>query len=97
MNRSELIERLARHSTLSHSTIEQSVKTMLNQMSETLANGERIEVRGFGSFSIHVRPLRRGRNPKTGESVTVPEKRRPHFKPGLELRQRVDASANSSI
>lgn len=61
-------------------------------MSETLASGERIEIRGFGSFSLHHRPPRTGRNPKTGESVSLNEKFVPHFKPGKELRDRVDTS-----
>jgi integration host factor subunit beta len=66
---------------------------MLEQMSESLANGERIEIRGFGSFSLHFRPPRVGRNPKTGASVSLPGKYVPHFKPGKELRERVDESA----
>ena len=64
----------------------------LEQMSETLASGERIEIRGFGSFSLHYRAPRIGRNPKTGESVALAGKHVPHFKPGKELRERVNAA-----
>ena len=63
-------------------------------MAQTLASGERIEIRGFGSFSLHYRPSRVGRNPKTGEPVSLPEKYVPHFKPGKELRDRVDGTAD---
>ena len=59
-------------------------------MVETLEKSERIEIRGFGSFSLHYRPARKGRNPKTGEPVVLPEKYVPHFKPGKELRERVN-------
>ena len=70
---------------------------MLECMSMALAEGSRIEVRGFGSFSLHHRASRMGRNPKTGDAVVVPEKHVPHFKPGKELRERVDKAlaANS--
>jgi integration host factor subunit beta len=61
-------------------------------MNQALSSGERIEIRGFGSFSLHKRPQRMGRNPKTGESVALAEKHVPHFKPGKELRDRVDAA-----
>jgi integration host factor subunit beta len=63
---------------------------MLEQMSQALASGERIEIRGFGSFSLHFRPPRLGRNPKTGDSVSLTGKYVPHFKPGKELRERVN-------
>ncbi|MDX1549100.1 MAG: integration host factor subunit beta, partial [Lysobacter spongiicola] len=66
-----------------------AVKSLLEMMGGSLAEGERIEVRGFGSFSLHYRPPRLGRNPKTGESVALPGKHVPHFKPGKELRERV--------
>lgn len=91
MNKSELIERLARKLGHLHDRdIELSVKKLLEMMSQSLSNGERIEIRGFGSFSLHHRPARMGRNPKTGESVALPAKHAPHFKPGKELRERVD-------
>ncbi len=93
MTKSELIDALASKQTqLKYSDIELAVKTMLEHMANTLANGERIEIRGFGSFSLHYRPPRIGRNPKTGEQVSLPGKYVPHFKPGKELRERVNAS-----
>jgi len=91
MTKSELIERLAEKlEQLPAKDIELSVKTVIEQMSQSLANGGRIEIRGFGSFSLHFRPPRVGRNPKTGESVTLAEKYVPHFKPGKALRERVN-------
>jgi integration host factor subunit beta len=69
-----------------------AVKTILDAMSDALADGHRIEIRGFGSFGLNRRPPRVGRNPKSGEKVLVPEKRVPHFKAGKELRERVDRS-----
>lgn len=92
MTKSELIEILsARHSQLAPKDAELAVKTMLDAMSETLAAGDRIEIRGFGSFGLNYRPPRMGRNPKTGEKVQVPKKYVPHFKAGKELRERVDS------
>ncbi len=91
MTKSELIEILsARHSQLAPKDAELAVKTMLDAMSQTLAQGDRIEIRGFGSFGLNFRPPRTGRNPKTGEKVQVPKKYVPHFKAGKELRERVD-------
>ncbi len=91
MTKSELIERLTEKlDQLPAKDIELSVKTVIEQMSQSLANGNRIEIRGFGSFSLHFRPPRAGRNPKTGESVKLTEKYVPHFKPGKELRERVN-------
>ena len=91
MTKSELIEILsARHSQLAPKDAELAVKTMLDAMSQTLAQNDRIEIRGFGSFGLNHRPPRTGRNPKTGEKVQVPEKFVPHFKAGKELRERVD-------
>lgn len=91
MTKSELIEILARkRSDIPYKDVEQAVKTMLEQMSESLASGERIEIRGFGSFSLHFRPPRVGRNPKTGDAVDLSGKYVPHFKPGKELRERVN-------
>ncbi|MEO5596739.1 MAG: integration host factor subunit beta [Lysobacteraceae bacterium] len=71
--------------------VDLAVKTLLELMSDALAHGERIEVRGFGSFSLHFRPARIGRNPKTGDSVALPGKHVPHFKPGKELRECVNS------
>lgn len=93
MMKSELIERIARkQSHLAYKDVELAVKSLLEQMSNSLSGGERIEIRGFGSFSLHYRPPRAGRNPKTGDSVSLPGKHVPHFKPGKELRERVNAS-----
>jgi len=93
MTKSELIERLvSRHEHLSVKDIELAVKTILDHMTESLSTGERIEIRGFGSFSLHYRAPRVGRNPKTGESVTLDSKFVPHFKPGKELREQVNDS-----
>lgn len=91
MTKSELIEILARKQThLAYKDIELTVKALLEQMGQMLARGERIEIRGFGSFSLHYRPPRMGRNPKTGDSVPLLGKYVPHFKPGKELRERVN-------
>lgn len=91
--KSELIERIARkQSHLAYKDVELAVKGLLEQMSNSLSGGERIEIRGFGSFSLHFRPPRSGRNPKTGDSVSLPGKHVPHFKPGKELRERVNNS-----
>lgn len=93
MTKSELIDTLAqRQPHLKPDDVDMGVKTLLDQMSDSLANGIRIEIRGFGSFSLHFRPPRVGRNPKTGESVALPGKYVPHFKPGKELRERVNRS-----
>jgi len=98
MTKSQLIEILsARHSQLAPKDAELAVKTMLDAMAQTLAKGDRIEIRGFGSFGLNYRPPRTGRNPKTGERVQVPRKYVPHFKAGKELRERVDfAGANGA-
>lgn len=91
MTKSELIETIAqKQKHLSYKDIEFAVKTMIEQMAQSLASGERIEIRGFGSFSLHFRPPRMGRNPKTGEPVPLAGKHVPHFKPGKELRERVN-------
>ena len=91
MTKSELIDRLAEQQKhLAHVDVELSVKSILEQMSAALAAGDRIEIRGFGSFSLHYRAPRMGRNPKTGEAVALPGKYVPHFKPGKALRERVN-------
>ena len=98
MTKSELIERIAaRQPQLSIKDVELAVKTVLEDMSEMLANGGRIEIRGFGSFSLHFRAPRTGRNPKTGESVDLQGKYVPHFKPGKELRDRVNESLQEEL
>ena len=91
MTKLELIEVIAREqSHLAYKDVELAVKCMIEQMSQALATGNRIEIRGFGSFSLHYRPPRIGRNPKTGEAVQLTGKHVPHFKPGKELRERVN-------
>ncbi len=93
ITRSELIERISlKQNHLAHKDIELSIKSLIEQMSTFLAKGERIEIRGFGSFSLHFRPPRMGRNPKTGVAVPLPGKYATYFKPGKELRQRVNQS-----
>ena len=93
MTKSELIERLAaRQTQLSLKDVELVVKSIIEHMAQSLAKGERIEIRGFGSFSLHYRPPRVGRNPKSGEPVSLPAKYVPHFKPGKQMRERVDNS-----
>jgi integration host factor subunit beta len=93
MTKSELIEKLAdKLSHLSAKEVEISIKEILELMAQSLSKGERIEIRGFGSFSLHYRAPRVGRNPKTGESVELTGKYVPHFKPGKELRERVNLS-----
>lgn len=97
ITKSDLIEALARsQSHLAFKDVELAVKGVLEKMSRELSSGERIEIRGFGSFSLHFRPARLGRNPKSGDAVALRGKHVPHFKPGKELRERVNASARSS-
>ncbi len=91
MTKSELIERIAAKQTqLPLKDVELAVKKILDYMAQSLAAGERIEIRGFGSFSLHYRAPRRGRNPKTGEAVQLAGKYVPHFKPGKDMRERVN-------
>jgi integration host factor subunit beta len=98
MTKSELIEAIARRqSHLPAKDVELEVKHLLEVMSNSLANGERIEIRGFGSFSLHFRPPRIGRNPKTGEAVALAGKYVPHFKPGKDLRERVNEGRHNPI
>lgn len=97
MTKSELIERLtAQFPQLVAKDAELAVKMMLDAMAENLAAGNRIEIRGFGSFALNYRPPRVGRNPKSGDKVLVPEKHVPHFKAGKELRERVDQAQSES-
>lgn len=98
MTKSELIELMARKQKhLPAKDVELAVKHLLELMSDALSRGERIEIRGFGSFSLHYRPPRLGRNPKTGETVALSGKHVPHFKPGKDLRERVNASRDLPI
>lgn len=94
LTKSELIDQLAsKQPQLSPHDVELAVKSILDGMTDHLAEGGRIEIRGFGSFSLHYRAPRVGRNPKTGESVELTGKHVPHFKPGKALRDRVNAAA----
>ena len=91
MTRSELIGRLtSRHPQLTQKDTELVVAEILDAIQMALAQGNRVEIRGFGTFALNYRPPRTGRNPKTGDSVSVPEKWVPHFKAGKPLRERVD-------
>ncbi len=91
MTKSELIERLAqRFPQLGVKDADYAVKVILDAMTSSLGRGDRIEIRGFGSFALNYRPPRTGRNPKSGDKVLVPQKWVPHFKAGKELRERVD-------
>lgn len=93
MTKSELIERIAaRQDQLSPKDVEMAVKMIMEEMARALINNRRIEIRGFGSFCLHYRAPRTGRNPKTGSAVELPGKWVPHFKPGKDLRERVNAS-----
>jgi integration host factor subunit beta len=95
MTKSELIEKIcARQEQLPAKDVELAIKTILDEMSQVLATGGRIEIRGFGSFSLHYRAPRVGRNPKTGDTVDLTGKYVPHFKPGKDLRERVNDSLN---
>ncbi len=98
MTKSELIARLAeRYPQLIAKDADYAVKTILDAMADALTTGQRIEIRGFGSFGLNCRPPRIGRNPKSGDKVMVPEKRVPHFKPGKHLRERVDVLTDRAI
>ena len=96
MTRSELIDLMAsQQSQLTTKDVELAVKLIIDHMAQSLSSGERIEIRGFGSFSLHYREPRQGRNPKTGDTVDLSGKYVPHFKPGKELRERVNRSVKS--
>lgn len=91
MTKSELIEKIAiNQDQLPARDVEQAVRMILERMAKALVSKQRIEIRGFGSFSLHYRAPRTGRNPKTGDSVTLTGKYVPHFKPGKDLRDRVN-------
>jgi integration host factor subunit beta len=98
MTKSELIERLAsRFPQLVAKDADYAVKMILDAMTDCLVRGDRIEIRGFGSFGLNYRPPRVGRNPKSGEKVSVPDKYVPHFKAGKELRERVDDALRNGV
>jgi integration host factor subunit beta len=91
ITKSDLIDNLSRtQGHLAYKDVELAVKSLIEMMSNSLSAGDRIEIRGFGSFSLHYRPPRIGRNPKSGEKVELPGKYVPHFKPGKELRDRAN-------
>lgn len=93
MTKSELIEQIAmKQPELSAKQVEAAVKLILEQITDTLSEKGRVEIRGFGSFSLHYREPRQGRNPKTGDPVSLDGKFVPHFKPGKELREQVNVS-----
>jgi integration host factor subunit beta len=97
MTKSDLVEKIAKKfNQLPLKDIEFGVKIILDKMINTLVDGGRVEVRGFGSFCIHHRAPRTGRNPRTGEKVILPAKYVPHFKPGKELREQVNHSAGTA-
>lgn len=98
MTKSEVIEKIAEKQLhLPVKDVELSIKQILTLMSDSLANGERIEIRGFGSFSLHYRAPRIGRNPKTGEPVSLSGKHVPHFKPGKDLKLQVNQGRKKEI
>ena len=91
MTKSELIQRIAqKQPQIVERDVELAVKMMLDQMAACLASGGRIEIRGFGSFSVRFRPARVARNPRTGTPVSLPGRHTPYFKPGMKLRERVN-------
>ncbi len=97
MTKSELIETLSMKQThLMQKDVELSVKLILDKISNALAEQQRVEIRGFGSFALHHRPARLGRNPKTGAAVHIPPKYVPHFKPGKEMRERINSLAGQA-
>lgn len=97
LTKSDLIESLSRNQRhLERKDVELAVKGLLEKMSQELAGGNRIEIRGFGSFSLHFRAARMGRNPKSGDAVPLRGKYVPHFKPGKELRERVNSDLDNS-
>ena len=97
MNKSDISTHLAEsHPQLLAKDVELSVKVLLDAISATLSRGGRVEIRGFGSFSLNYRPPRQGRNPKNGDKVKVPAKYVPHFKAGKELRERVGLTSSAS-
>jgi len=98
MTRSDLVNLLTeRFGQLTHRDTELAVKMVLDAMTDALGRGHRIEIRGFGSFSVNRRPPRVGRNPRSGDKVVIPEKLVPHFKPGKALRESVDQAPTAPV
>jgi integration host factor subunit beta len=97
VTKSDLIERVSvRVPHVSKKDTETVVNTIFDSMTESLMHGDRIEIRGFGSFQVKIREAREGRNPKTGEEVKIPAKRTPFFKVGKELKERIEATRSGS-
>lgn len=94
MTKGQLIEQIARNQQLSLKNAETAVNTIFRAMGDALVDGDRVEIRGFGSFEVRAYGPYRGRNPKSGEAVEVPSKKTPFFKPGKALRQRIDEGAD---
>ena len=90
MLKSDLIEKVAKELNMNHDLAQLTINAIFDTMTEALSRGEGIEIRGFGSFSVRQYPGREGRNPKTGEKVTVPPRKKPFFKVGKELKNRVN-------
>ena len=98
MTRSELIHAIAsKQQHIAYEEVEKAVRTIVDHISQTLAEGNRVEIRGFGSFSLHYQPPHLGRNPRTGVAVPVSGKYRPYFKPGKEMRARVMNNTSAII
>lgn len=95
MTKAELVEEVAKASELTKKDAERLVEIVFQSLIETLNRGEKIELRGFGSFRLRERNSRRGRNPKTGSSVDIPAKRVAYFKPGKELREIINEGSDS--
>jgi integration host factor subunit beta len=96
MIKSELIAKLAtEHPHLTHRDVERVVNVILDKMVDALEGNGRVELRGFGAFSVRSRPARAGRNPRTGDQVSVPAKSVPFFKSGKELRERLNVSGDA--
>lgn len=96
MTKAELVEDVARAAELTKKDAERLVEIVFESIIETLNQGEKIELRGFGSFRVRERGARRGRNPKTGDPVSIPAKRVPYFKPGKELKELINDENSSS-
>lgn len=96
MNKSELIEKLAERSGIGVIQSEEVVNLIYKKMRDTMVNGGRIEIRGFGSFVVKEYEAYQGRNPKTGEKISVPPKKLPFFKVGKELKERIDSSVDAA-
>ena len=97
MTKAELVEGVAEAAELTKKDAERLVEIVFESIIETLNQGEKIELRGFGSFRVRERGARRGRNPKTGDPVSIPAKRVPYFKPGKELKELINEDASARV